>query len=320
MYEKFIKGRGSLPAMAKNIITVIAILLFLVPFAFAVAPVWTAIPDQQVVAGNTLTFPVSASDADNDIIMLDIASAPILGVTFLTSNGTNGTNTGTFTWATTANQVGVYDIIFRASAAGEQTLETARITVTIPINNSLSQLEQEYNSLVDEFNDLEDDYSITKRRYERAVDDDDERDIDDYTEKLEDIDNDLADLEDDAEDLLDDVEDSNLDNRRELADDIEDVQDDIERVRDRIDTLLNVQDNDAAGTVVSTYTPAPRAEPQPERTRVIVGSLDFAGGNVPNTVEEPIDNWEETRKIVWVGAGIVVLIAVIIFLTALMVV
>lgn len=303
--------------MAKNTFIMLVALLLLLPFAFAAAPVWTAIPDQSVVAGNTLTFSVSATDADGDALMLDVASAPISGVTFTV----NASGAGTFTWVTTVSQVGVYDLIFRATAGGEQTLEIARITVTAPVNNSLSPLEQEYNSLVNEFEELEDDYSLNKRRYERAVDEDERSDIDDYAEELEDVDDDLADLEDDAEDLLEDVEDSNLSNRRQLADDVEDLQDDLERVRDRIDTLLNGDSDENSGTIVNTYTPpAPRVEPQRERTRVVIGTLDFPGGNVPNTVEEPINNWQETRKVVWIGAGIVVLIAVIIFLIALMMV
>lgn len=303
--------------MTKNIIITIAIMLFLMPFAFASAPVWTAIADQSVVAGNTLTFSVSASNADSDVITIYIASETITGFT-LTDNSTGA---GTFTWVTNVSQVGTYDIIFGASADGEQTLETARIMVTAAATTpSLSPEEQEYSRLVAEFNDLEDDYSLNKRRYERAMDDDDERDIDDYAEKLEDVDDDLADLEDDTKDLLNDVEDSNLTNRRELADDVENLQDDIERVRDRIDTLLNGADEEDAGTFVNSYTsPAPRVESQPKRTRVVIGTLDFAGGNVPNTMEESTENWPETRKMIWIGAGIVVLIAVIIFLITLMV-
>ncbi len=309
--------------MAKNIIFVLIVWLLAVPFALAAAPVWTAIPDQSTTAGNTLTFNVSASDADGDVITLSIASAEIPGVTFTG----NASGVGTFTWTPNMSQVGVYDIIFSASSAAganatrEEAFETARITVTAPATvPALSPEEQEYNRLVAEFNELEDDYSLTKRRYERAVDDDDERDIDDYAEELEDIDDDLADVEDDAEDLLDDVEDSNLSNRRELADDVEDLQDDIERVRDRIDTLLNDENDEVtSGTIVNSYTPpAPRVEPQPERTRVVIGTLDFPGGNVANTVEEP-DTWPETRKMVLIGAGVIVLIAVVIFLIALMV-
>lgn len=308
--------------MVKNILISFVALLLLLPFAFAAAPVWTAIADQTIVAGNTLTFSVSASDADNDTIMLDIASATLPGVTFTRNNG-NGTSTGTFTWVTTANQVGTYDIIFKASTLGtnateEDTLETARITVTAA-TPALSPEEQEYNRLVAQFNDLEDDYSLSKRRYERAVDDDDERDIDDYADDLENIDDDLADVEDDVEDLLNDVEDSNLSNRRELADNIEDLQNDIERVRERIDTLLNDEQETVGTTTVDSYTPPPRVEPQPERTRVVIGTLDFPGGNVANTVEEPAQNWPETRKMVLIGAGVIVLIAVIIFLIALMI-
>jgi len=310
--------------MAKNTFITVAILLILIPFVLAAAPVWTEISDREIVAGNTLTFNVSASDADGDVLTLDILSPDFSEVIF-TSN-TSGS--GTFTWPTNISRVGVHDFIFSASttdanATQEETLETARITVTAPATPpNLSREEQEYNRIVAEFNDLEDDYSLTKRRYERAVDKDDARDIDDYAEKLDDIDDDLADLEDDAEDLLDDVEDSNLSNRRELADDVEDLQDDIEQVRDRIDTLLNDESDEVtSGTIVNSYTPPPRVEPQPERTRVIVGSLDFLGGNVPNTVEPPpVDTWPETRKMVLIGAGAVVLIAVLVFLVALMVV
>jgi len=309
--------------MAKNILITLTVLLLLLPLAFAAAPVWTEISDREIAAGNTLTFTVSATDADSDVLTLSIASAAVPGVTFTG----NASGAGTFTWTPTASQVGTHDFIFSASTTGanatrEETLETARITVTpaANINNTLSPEEREYNLILAEFNELEDDYSITKRRYERAVDEDDARDIDDYAEELEDIDDDLADLEDDAEDLLDDVERSNLSNRRELADDLEDLQDDIERVRDRIETLLNDENDEVtSGTIVNSYMPPPRVEPQPERSRVIVGSLDFPGGNVANTVEEP-DTWPETRKMVLIGAGAVVLIAVVVFLVALMVV
>ncbi len=267
---------------------------------------------QTLTVGQTITFTVSASDEDGNSLTFGASmvggSALLSGMSF---------ENRIFNWTPLASQVGSHPVIFTVTDGQDQDSET----VTITVASAQSTEEQRYQALVDEFNDLEDDYSLTKRRYERAVDDDDERDIDDYAEQLEDIDDDLADLEDDAEDLLEDVEDSNLSNRRELADDVEDVQDDIERVRDRIDTLLNGEDNAAAGTTVSTYTPpAPRVEPQPERTRVVIGTLDFPGGNVPNTMEEPTENWPETRKMVLVGAGIVVLIAVIIFLIALMMV
>ena len=310
--------------MVKKILITLTVLLLLLPLAFAAAPVWAPIVDQSIAAGSQLTFPVSASDADGDILTLrivspDISSPNLSGITFTS----NASGIGTFSWTPTSSQVGVHDIIFSASTTGanatqEETLETARITVTAA-TPALSPEEQEYNRLVAQFNDLEDDYSLSKRRYERAVDDDDEQDIDDYADDLENIDEDLADVEDDAEDLLNDVEDSNLSNRRELADDIEDLQEDIERVRDRIDTMLNEEDTDAAGTIVNSYTPPPRVEPQPERTRVVIGTLDFPGGNVANTVEEPAQNWPETRKMVLIGAGIIVLIAVIIFLIALMI-
>lgn len=306
--------------MVKNIIMLVAIVLFLMPAALATAPVWTPISDQPVVAGNTLTFDVSASDADGDILTLDILSPDFSEVIFTS----NISGSGTFTWPTTISRVGVHDFIFSASTIGanatqEETLETARITVTAAaVLPSLSPEEQEYNRVVDEFNTLEDDYSISKRRYERAVDDEDERDIDDYAEELEGTDDDLADLEEDVEDLVNDVEDSDVDNRRELLDNLEDLQDDIERVRDRIDTLLHDDEETAGTTTIDSYTPPPRVEPQPERTRVIVGSLDFPGGNMVNTVEQP-DTWQDTRKMVLIGAGIIVLIAVIVFLIALMI-
>lgn len=309
--------------MIRNIIMTIVVLLFLIPAALAAAPVWTDISDQQITAGNTLTFTVTASDADGDMLTLDILSPDFSEVIFTS----NVSGSGTFTWPTTISRVGVHDFIFSASTTGanatrEETLETARITVTAPaVAPSLSPEEQEYNRIVDEFNNLEDDYSLSKRRYERAVDDDDERDIDDYAQELEDTDDNLADLEDDVEDLMDDVEESDVDNRRELLDNLEEVQDDIEQVRDRIDTLLNEEnDEETAGTVVSSYTPPPpRAEPQPEKTRVIIGTLDFPGGNMVNTVEQS-DTWSETRKMILIGAGVIVLIAVIVFLLALMIV
>src|SRR6267378_678194 len=76
------------------------------------APVVTAPALQEVTAGSTLSFTVSASDADADAITSLSASGVPAGATF-TPNASN--TSGMFHWTPGAGDVGEYDIAFTAS-------------------------------------------------------------------------------------------------------------------------------------------------------------------------------------------------------------
>ncbi len=320
-----------------KIITFTIWLLLLATWAAADSPVWEP-PLQEnydIDENETIIIIVRATDADGDTLRLSTEDFDIVdqNASFID----NGDGTGTFSWTPTLEDMGVYEISFGVTdqpmdvqpltwnwtstmitvhdvnpdSAGDD--NTTNTTETQP---PLSAQEQEYGALQAEFDSLEDDYSLYKRRYERAVDEDDEQDIDEYEENLEDVDNELADLEEEVENLIEDVEDSDLDNRLELLDNLEELMDDISTVRERIDDLFNWDEPQDSGVSMNNYNPLPQVQPEPrqEGTRVVVQPLDYAGSNAADTP----DDWQETRKMVWIGAGIVVLIAVIVFLVALM--
>ncbi|MEM7124821.1 MAG: LamG-like jellyroll fold domain-containing protein [Chloroflexota bacterium] len=88
-----------------------------------VAPIFDPMPNQTVTQGETISFTVSASDANGDVVTYSMEWTPA-GAQF-------DTNTGLFTWATTdQDPVGITNLRFFA-ADGEATSE---LTVAITIN------------------------------------------------------------------------------------------------------------------------------------------------------------------------------------------
>jgi hypothetical protein len=78
------------------------------------APVVTASPLQEVSVGSTLTFNVTASDADGDAIT-SLNAAPLPFGALFTKNASN--TSATFTWAPEASDAGEYDVTFTAENA-----------------------------------------------------------------------------------------------------------------------------------------------------------------------------------------------------------
>ena len=181
-----------------------------------------------------------------------------------------------------------------------------------PVDEPLTYKEQ-YNNLKDEYEAFEDDYQYNKKKYNNAVEDDDEDDIEKYQDKLEELDDDLSDLDDDVENLIDDVE-SEDDVDENLVDNLDELEDDIEGLIEKIDELLNGKDNNTGYVYESTYVPPKSTSSEPA---VVVEQLDFANFNQAN--QEPVQSsWDNVRYLVWLIAGIVVLIAVLLFFLALL--
>ncbi|MEZ5357585.1 MAG: tandem-95 repeat protein [Candidatus Zixiibacteriota bacterium] len=88
------------------------------------APVFATILPQTVLEGNTLTFGVSATDADGTIPTLTAENVPT-GATFID----NGDGTGTFTFVTDFTMSGLYGIDFRAFDGIDVTKKTVLIQV-----------------------------------------------------------------------------------------------------------------------------------------------------------------------------------------------
>ncbi len=83
------------------------------------APVLAAIPGAEVTAGALLTFQISGSDVDGDVLSYSAASMPA-GAAF-TGN--------TFAWMPTASQVGTYKVVFTVSDGELGSSQTVTITV-----------------------------------------------------------------------------------------------------------------------------------------------------------------------------------------------
>jgi hypothetical protein len=181
-----------------------------------------------------------------------------------------------------------------------------------PVDDELTY-EEQYDDLKSEYNDFDDDYDYYKKRYNNAIDDDDEDDIEKYEDYLDELDDDLNDLDDEVEDLIDDVEaEGNVD--EDLVDDLEDLEDDIEQLREKIDDLLYGGDDYDEYFYESTYVAPPKASNEPT---VVIEQLDFPSVNQVN--QEPVESsWDKARYVVWLIAGIVVLIAVVLFFLALL--
>jgi hypothetical protein len=90
-------------------------------------PILTSIGNKYVVVNSTLSFTLSATDADGDAILYD-------------TDATNGTtfnpNTGEYTWITTPADVGTF--VWSFNATDNQTspgIDSETITVTVSFNN-----------------------------------------------------------------------------------------------------------------------------------------------------------------------------------------
>ena len=182
-----------------------------------------------------------------------------------------------------------------------------------PVDDPVTYKTQ-YNDLKDEYEAFEDDYQYNKKKYNNAVEDDDTSDIKKYKNKLEELSDDLDDLDNEVEDLIDDVE-SEDDVDENLVDNLDELEDDIEGLIEKIDELLNGKDSNTGYVYESTYVP-PKST-SPKEPAVVIEQLDFSNLNQAN--QEPVQSsWDNVRYLVWLIAGIVVLIAVLLFFLALL--
>ncbi|MBI4980713.1 thrombospondin type 3 repeat-containing protein [Candidatus Woesearchaeota archaeon] len=188
---------------------------------------------------------------------------------------------------------------------------------TTPVSNDPWVIK--YNDLNTKFNDYDNDYDDFKDKYKEAKDDDKEKNIKKYKNKLEDLDDDLNNLEDDVDDLIDDVEDANDNDEYDaLLDDLDELKDDVSELRDDIDALLNGKKATLSADSQSSFSLPSAAPAQPN---VVIEPLTFTAPAVTGAAAvtaAPTTSWDELRYLLWMTAGIIVLIAVIWFFVALL--
>ncbi len=94
-------------------------------------PVLAAIGDQAVLEGNVLNFGVSATDGDTEIPVLSTSTLP--GAATFTDNGDG---TGTFDWATTVADSGIYAVTFYATdPAFPAAVDSEVVSITVTNQN-----------------------------------------------------------------------------------------------------------------------------------------------------------------------------------------
>ena len=187
--------------------------------------------------------------------------------------------------------------------------------------NILTAEEQEYNDYEDQFSEYEDDYSYNKKRYNDAVDDHDDSDIDKYTDKLDDLYDNLNDLKEDIEDFIDDMEEADEDANEDVIDDADELLDEIDSLIDRIDSLLHPETVDATSTSTpaSTSAAAQTQEPAVEVTYFTPSNTGVtAAATTEPVATEKTGLFSNLKYEMWLVGGIVVILAVIIFLFALL--
>ena len=196
---------------------------------------------------------------------------------------------------------------------------------------STTSEEADYEKYHDEFYDLKDDYQTYKNKYLNALRDDNDNEAERHRFRLEDIEDDLGDLQDDVEDLQDYVRDMD---KRDLLDDTRDLIDKIEDLRDDINDLIDSgyrtyagnggavfhSANDYYGYYYNDYAEknAMMTQPQMEESSqpaMIVQNFQFSSPTIEPAakVVAKVDNGME---LVWMVAGIIILLALIMFLVA----
>jgi len=193
-----------------------------------------------------------------------------------------------------------------------------------------TQEEADYNNYHDDFYDLKDDYQTYKNKYLNALRADEDNEAERYRFRLKDIDDDLGDLQDDAEDLADDLRDLN---ERDLLGDTRDLIDKIENLRDDISDLIDSGYRTYSGNGGAVFHSASdyygyyyndnneynqmmnHVQAEESQPAMIVQNFQM-----PSSFDEPavkvpakVNNGME---LVWMIAGIFILLALIIFLVA----
>ncbi|NOR85793.1 tandem-95 repeat protein [archaeon] len=102
-------------------------------------PVLGVIGDKTVDENSLLTFTVSATDTDDDVIVYSATGLP--------TGATIGSSNGVFSWTPSYDQSGTYDVNFAASDGDFETVDALE-TITITVNN-VNRAPVLNNSLVD---------------------------------------------------------------------------------------------------------------------------------------------------------------------------
>ncbi len=188
---------------------------------------------------------------------------------------------------------------------------------TTPPPTPTDTAKTDYKALKDKFDGYDDDFSYYNKKYEKAVKEADKSDLKKYEKKLKELDDNLDDVEDDVQDLIDDLEDDK-DKNENVLDDLDELQDDITALKEKINDALNGKSNDTTKDYsAADYLPS-AAAPAKEKAVEVTTYSDLSGVTGAAAVELEVKeiNWSQVRYTALLIAGIVVLLAVVLFLLA----
>lgn len=273
-------------------------------------PVLNSIGSKTVTVGSTLSFTISATDADNDVLTYSIENKP--------ATASFDANTKTFSWTPVSTETGTYTVTFKAvDGKGGETKEVVSITVSTstPLTK-LQEAQKQFNSYQEDYDNYKNDYSDYKKKYDKAVSNNDVSNTKKYKNELNGLDDELNDLSDNLDDLKDDAD--ALTDGDAVYDDAKDLQKDVEALRTKIKNVLN----GATSTTESTTTQVSAASnvnpivvnKQPVEVQKL-GTMPGPGVVATEEVQDVNSTNDFRAKALLIG-GIVVLIAVIIFLMA----
>ena len=295
-------------------------------------PVIDSVNDQTANAGEEFTLAITATDAEGQEITFSTSGLDSDAQTSETT-GDSGSDTLTITWTPTDADAGDYSVTVTATDAGGLS-SSASFTLTV-VNEIISGFEQEIEDLEVNFEDLEDEFldDDLEDAYDDAVQDNDADEIEEATEDLENLLEDLEDLLDDIENLREDIneaeDDDDLSRSQEddLEDQLDDLEEDVQDLIDEIENILGIDNNDqpailhqastgSASSGSTSSTSGAGADDDVEVDTTFLQGED--SGNDSTTVVGSISSFDEIRPLLWLGAGIIVAFALLIFGLALL--
>lgn len=267
------------------------------------APVFTVMNNKNVTVGATVSFTVSATDANNDSLIFTVENKPA-SATF---------NNKVFSWTPVASDVGTQTVTFKV-VDGKGGEAKANVVITVSQSTPLTPLQEkqnEFNGFENDYQTYADDYYTAKKKYELAVKNKDNVNIKKYSNELTSLDKELKSLNSDLKSLKDDVD--NINGGDNLYDDTKDLIKSVDTLRSKIADTLNYAVKAEETSQVNVVNAKPTTVDKPVEVQFLNG--------MPAQTETPrgevvVQEGQDLPTMALLIGGIVVLMAVIVFLLA----
>jgi PKD repeat protein len=255
-------------------------------------------------------FTATASDAENNALTYSWD--------FNSDNVVDSTISNPSVTFTTA---GNYNVVLTVSDGKAQTTVKKTITVTTAAVQPADKTEQQkYNDLENKFEEYEDDYVDLKDDYEAALEADDEDELDDAKDELDDLYSDIKKLNNDIDDFQAIVVDEDIeDDLKELEKDVKDLKQKVLDLKNgKMDqSILNPSTSASTSQQPQQQTYVPQQTQPTQQPKTIVEVITTPNvPSQPTTFVAQTQAKDSTVKIALIIAGIVILLALIVFMVA----